>query len=90
VTSVGRGVAFTFHGASAPNMHGVAVQLQERRSTGAAWRTLRLIAVAKNGTYSVRISAASPGPLFLRWKYAGGLTRPWMPAVSPPRRVNIT
>ena len=89
-TSVGRGVPFTFHGASAPNMNGVAVQLQERRSTGAAWRTLRLIAVAKNGTYAVRVTVTSPGPLFLRWKYAGGLTRPWMPAVSPARRVNIT
>jgi subtilase family serine protease len=89
-TSVRRGVAFTFHGASLPNMHGVKVQLQARRSTGAAWRTLKLIAVAKNGTYSVRISVSSPGPLFLRWKYAGGVTRPWMSAVSPARRVNIT
>jgi hypothetical protein len=89
-TSVRRGVAFTFHGASLPNMHGVKVQLQARRSTSAAWRTLKLIAVANNGTYSVRISVGSPGPLFLRWRYAGGVTRPWMSAVSPPRRVNIT
>jgi subtilase family serine protease len=89
-TSVRRGVAFTFHGASLPNMHGVKVTLQGRRSTSLAWQTLKLIAVARNGTYSVRISVGSPGPLFLRWRYAGGRTRPWMTAVSPARRINIT
>jgi subtilase family serine protease len=89
-TTVRRGVAFTFHGASLPNMHGVAVAVQARRSTSTAWRTLKLIAVAKNGTFAVRVSTATPGALFLRWVYAGGVTRPWMSAVSLPRRVNIT
>ncbi|MDX6548983.1 MAG: hypothetical protein QOG33_2533, partial [Gaiellales bacterium] len=90
VTSVRRGVAFTFHGASLPNMRGAKLQLQVRRSTGVAWRTLTLVGVARNGTYAVRITVSSPGPLFLRWRYAGGFTRPWMSAVSRARRVNIT
>jgi hypothetical protein len=88
-SNVRRGTAFTFHGTSAPNMHGVRLQLQERRSPGASWRTLKLVAVAKNGTYSVGITVSSPGPLYLRWRYAGGITKAWMPAVSPVRRVNI-
>jgi subtilase family serine protease len=88
-SNVRRGTAFTFHGTSTPNMHGVKVQLQYRRSSAASWRSLKLVAVAKNGTYAARITVSSPGPVFLRWRYAGGVSKPWMPAISPVRRVNI-
>jgi len=88
-TSVHRGTAFTFHGTSTPNMHGVRVQLQFRRSIRASWKTLKLIAVAKNGSYTARITVNAAGPAFLRWRYAGGISKPWMPAISPVRRVNI-
>jgi subtilase family serine protease len=88
-SNVHRGTAFTFHGTSTPNMHGVRVQLQYRRSTAASWRSLKLVAVVKNGTYAARITVSSPGPVFLRWRYAGGVSKPWMSAISPVRRVNI-
>jgi hypothetical protein len=88
-SNVRRGSPFTFHGTSAPNMHGVKLQLQGRRRTGAPWQTLKLIAVAKNGSYAVRVTVGSPGPVFLRWRYAGGISKAWMPAVSAVRRVNI-
>jgi hypothetical protein len=88
-SNVQRGTAFTFHGASTPNMHGVKVQLQYRRSSAVAWKTLKLVAVLKNGTYAARITVSSPGPVFLRWRYAGGTSKPWMSAISPVRRVNI-
>jgi Pro-kumamolisin, activation domain/Subtilase family len=88
-TSVHRGTAFTFHGTSTPNMRGVRLQLQFRRSIRASWKTLKLIAVAKNGSYTARITVNAAGPAFLRWRYAGGISKPWMPAFSPVRRVNI-
>jgi hypothetical protein len=88
-TSVHRGTAFTFHGTSTPNMRGVRLQLQFRRSIRASWKTLKLIAVAKNGSYTARITVNAAGPAFLRWRYAGGISKPWMPAISPVRRVNI-
>ncbi|MDT4941921.1 MAG: hypothetical protein QOJ34_2010 [Pseudonocardiales bacterium] len=88
-SNVHRGTAFTFHGTSTPNMHGVRLQLQYRRSSAAIWRSLKLVAVLKNGTYAVRITVSSPGPVFLRWRYAGGTSKPWMSAISPIRRVNI-
>jgi subtilase family serine protease len=88
-SNVSRGTAFTFHGTSTPNMHGVRVQLQYRRSTAASWRSLKLVAVLKNGTYGARITVSSPGLVFLRWRYAGGVSKPWMSAISPVRRVNI-
>ena len=88
-SNVHRGTAFTFHGTSTPNMHGVRLLLQLRRSAGASWKSAKLIPVANNGTYAVRITVGTPGPLFLRWRYAGGITKPWMSAISPVRRVNI-
>jgi kumamolisin len=88
-SNVHRGTAFTFHGTSTPNMHGVRLQLQYRRSSAATWRSLKLVAVVKNGTYSARITVSSPGPVFLRWRYTGGVSKPWMSAISPVRRVNI-
>ncbi len=86
---VARGTAFTFHGTSTPNMHGVKLELQAKRSAGGAWRTLKLVGVAANGSYSVRVSAATAGPLYLRWRYLGGATRAWMTAVSPVRLVSV-
>ncbi len=88
-SSARRGTAFTFRGTSVPNMHGVKLTLQGRRSTGAAWQNLTLVPVARNGSYAVRITVGTPGPVFLRWSYTGGVSKPWMPAVSPARRINI-
>jgi hypothetical protein len=70
-------------------MHGVKLQLQERRSLGVPWKTLKLIPVAKNGSYAARITVSAAGRVFLRWRYAGGVSKPWMTAISPVRRVTI-
>ena len=88
-TRVQRGTAFTFHGASTPNMHGVKLQLQMRRSTFATWNTLGQVAVSRNGSYAARITVGIAGPVYLRWRYAGGPTKPWMSALSPARHVTI-
>jgi hypothetical protein len=90
VGSAARGAAFTFKGSSAPNMHGVSLQLQVRRSRHAAWRTIARVAVAASGGYSHAVSFTTAGAAYLRWHYSGGRTHPWMSATSPVRKVSIS
>jgi hypothetical protein len=90
VRSAARGAAFTFKGSSRPNMHGVSVQLQVRRTLHSAWHTIAHVKVAKSGGFMHAVSFTTAGAAYLRWQYAGGRTHPWMSAVSPVRRVSIS
>lgn len=89
VGSAARGARFTFKGSSTPNMHGVSLQLQVRRSLHAAWRTIAHVRVAKSGGYTRSVSFSTAGAAYLRWRYAGGASHAWMTAVSSARRVSI-
>jgi hypothetical protein len=90
VGSAARGAAFMFKGSSTPNMHGVTLQLQVRRSPHAGWRTVAHVVVARSGGYSHAVSFTTSGPVYLRWRYSGGRTHPWMSATSPVRKVSIS
>jgi kumamolisin len=84
-----RGAKFTVKGTSTPNMHGVKVELQERRSKTGRWHNVAAVAVGKRGTYSHALSFTTAGAAYLRWSYSGGATHPWMSATSRILKVNI-
>ena len=88
-TRATHGTSFTVKGSSTPNMHGVKVQLQERRSTGGSWHTVVSVAVGKRGTFAHAVSFSTTGPAYVRWHYAGGTSKPWMAAASVARKVSI-
>jgi subtilase family serine protease len=88
-TGANRGAKFTVHGTSTPNMHGVKVELQERRTKTGRWHNVAAVAVSKRGTYSHTLSFTTAGAAYVRWSYPGGASRPWMSATSRILKVNI-
>ena len=85
-----RGTHFTVKGKSGPNMHGARVLLQGRRSKHSAWRTIGSVGVNRSGGYGGKLTISTPGALYLRWRYKGGKSHPWMSAISPVRHTTIT
>jgi kumamolisin len=90
VGSAARSAPFTFKGSSTPNMFGVSVQLQVRRTLHSAWHTIAHVRVARSGGYMHAVTFTTAGAAYLRWHYSGGKTHPWMSATSPVRKVSIT
>jgi kumamolisin len=88
-TGANRGAKFTVKGASTPNMHGVKVELQERRGKTGRWHNVAAVAVGRTGAYSHALSFSTAGAAYVRWSYAGRASRPWMSATSRILKVNI-
>lgn len=88
-TGASRGAKFTVKGTSTPNMHGVKVTLQVRRSKSGRWRSVASVAVGKRGTYAHQLVYTTSGPVYTRWKYSGGKTHAWMSALSRTRTTSI-
>jgi kumamolisin len=81
--------AFTVTGISKPNMSGLLVALQYRRSTSGAWRTLGKVRVASNGRYGGTVRIGIRGGWRLRWRYAGGTTSAFLTAESDVESISV-
>jgi kumamolisin len=84
------GNRFTVSGRARPRMRGATVSLQVRTSRHGRWRASGVTArVGRRGAFAGRVAFARTGRHWLRWHYAGGRTRPWLSASSPPRVVDV-
>jgi hypothetical protein len=86
---VTRGDAFTLAGRSRPNLAGRTVSIQVRRAGSSVWHSELALAVCRDGTYGRNVYFTRTGRYWLRWRYAGGRTGPWLSAHSPGKLVKV-
>jgi subtilase family serine protease len=79
---VRHGVLFYFNGRSGPNLAGQSVYLEWRPTSSSRWRLGAYGRFDATGRISVRGSFSGPGRFYMRWRYPGSTSKPWMPATS--------
>jgi hypothetical protein len=82
---VGHAVPFTVTGTTRPNMAGAIVTLQWRKTSSSTWRTATSGQVGPKGGLSARGSWILPGRYYMRWRYPGAASKPWLTAASPKK-----
>jgi Pro-kumamolisin, activation domain len=82
---VGHAVPFTVTGKTRPNMAGAIVTLQWRKTSSSFWRTATSARVGSLGGLSARGSWILPGRYYMRWRYPGSSSKPWMTGASPKK-----
>jgi kumamolisin len=82
---VGHAVPFTVTGTTRPNMAGAIVTLQWRKTSSSTWRTATSGRVGSRGGLSARGSWILPGRYYMRWRYPGSASKPWLTAASPKK-----
>jgi hypothetical protein len=71
-------------------MAGAIVGLQWRPASSSRWRTGGSAQVGSRGNLAARGSWTLPGRYYMRWRYSGGTSKPWMTASSPAKLFVVT
>jgi hypothetical protein len=82
---VGHAVPFTVTGTTRPNMAGAIVTLQWRKTSSSTWRTATSGQAGPKGGLSARGSWILPGRYYMRWRYPGSASKPWLTGASPKK-----
>lgn len=87
---VRHGTVFSTKGTTKPNMAGAMVTLQWRIAGTSRWRTATSAQVGSGGGLTARGSWGLAGRYYMRWRYPGSQSKPWMTGASPAKLFVVT